>query len=212
MKFKPFVNIAKSDIEKKFNESQCKNFNTDLPEKWQGISITWEKEYLPIPVLIEKFNGPFGEVFLFGIKLETKYAKIHGKSLPDGHFITYLILEEKLDKGIVHQLAQRRRPDYSPEGVDIKCVDANDVNAEQASLAPQKPKWKKGEGLWPKLDEIPLFFLGQLYLPNRKETKEYLTYDKSIYLFWLNHCGNNVFSITAIDEDLQTSKEHYDSE
>jgi hypothetical protein len=57
-----------------------------------------------------------------------------------------------------------------------------------------------------------MIFIGQTALRENEVTKNYLTWDQTVFLFWESTGKGSVFKITTQDLNSQSAEEHYDTE
>lgn len=57
-----------------------------------------------------------------------------------------------------------------------------------------------------------MFFVGQVYLPDCEVARNWLTWDLSVFLFWISIDGVSHFKIFTQSTSAQTAEMHYADE
>jgi len=186
------------------------------PAAWQGLAVEWQDGYAPEPVFMGQCRLPNGaEAFVFGARFDTVKATIRGRSLPEGHFVEYLVAECSASSFAGwHRLYQKRGVVYSVNPGKGDHVSADDLSLDVVrTLSPGgTPLWKRDDAEWPTLDGSPMVFVAQFNLPETKITKNHLTWDKRVFLFWQHHAKGSCFKITTQDMDYESASDHYATE
>ena len=186
------------------------------PSFWSGMSVRWTTEDDPAPVFVERFPAPLdradGHLDLFGARYDIADALFDGASLGHGHLVEYFLVERPGGAWRARRLLQRRSVTYS-EGDEVDdYLPAGEVDAQTLCVG-RPPRWEaKSEAVWPTASGGPMLFVGQTRLPENEVTRTLLTWDRSLYLFWLRVEGSDHFKLVAQPVGRQTAEDHYSIE
>jgi hypothetical protein len=189
--------------------------SAELPHSWEGLNIEWSSDYKTDPVFIDQYIRPQDtDVYLFGVRYELNEASHQGEALPQGNFIEFILLEHLEGAPISHRLFQGLSVTYSSIQEKKDYISATSLtarNVAQLSFT-GRPRWKATEAQWPTWSGKPMIFIGQTALRENEVTKNYLTWDQTVFLFWESTGKGSVFKITTQDLNSQSAEEHYDTE
>ena len=124
------------------------------------------------------------------------------------------MVQHTSNEPVAHVLAQHRSTTYqsleetrdSVSGSDMKKKDLPTLCLGEA------PRWKAGAAQWPLLSGMPMQFVAQFGLLESEVTRRWLTFNESVFLFWLKHNGRDVFKITTQETRFQSAEDHYRAE
>ena len=112
--------------------------------------------------------------------------------------------------GATHWLKQRKdNVAYSSLYEKKDCISAGEIKGANELSLGRRPRWKKSEAEWAAYQGQPMRFLGQVDLPENDVTRKFMTWDKSVFVFWQSIVGGSVYKITTQSISLQTAEEHY---
>lgn len=179
-----------------------------------GQPVTWQPGYRPPLVYIGHAPVPgSGNVQLFGVRYSLDRKE--GGEPTTGFYMNYVVAERREGGGLrVHRLAQCRSVTYQT-GQDTKdAVFASDLKKKErvALCLTHEPKWKPAGAQWPLLDGVPMLFVEQFGLPENEVTRQWLTFNACLFLFWREVDGHSVFKIMAQDIKYQSAEDHYRQE
>ena len=182
---------------------------------WKDYTIKWLDGLEVPPVFLGQFRIPPHEdragcldVFLFGFRLELDRAAFSDFPVPDCHFVEYAVVE--LPSRKTHWLSQRMyNTTYSSLFEKKDCMPATQVKRVGELSLDRRPRWKKSEAEWATYQGQPMKFVGQIDLPENNVTRKFLTWDKSVFVFWQPSCADSVYKITTQSISAQTAEEHY---
>jgi hypothetical protein len=107
------------------------------------------------------------------------------------------------------RLLQRDSVTYSEADEHDDHVPAREIDPAKLSLG-SSPRWEsKSEGEWPTILGNPMLFVGQVALPDNDVTRTLLTWDATLYLFWLRLEGTDHFKIVEQNVLDQSGEDHY---
>jgi hypothetical protein len=151
------------------------------------------------------------DAYLFGVRFDLNKAAIRGRTLPEGYFLEYLVLDSAGTGQTIYRLRQHRTPTYSAKASGKDYIRANDLAEEQIAelLLNDPPRWKVEDAVWPNLDGRLMFFVGQAALVENEVTRRFLVWDKAVFLFWARESLGVAFKIVAQDIDYESAEEHY---
>jgi hypothetical protein len=165
------------------------DFVCSRPTSWQGLPVKWLTNTATMPVFVHQFavwcSGTWIEALLFGARYDLREAEVAGASLGGGHFVEYIVASrrEKSEWRFCH-LLQHASPTFSDGSQKGDYVHARDVSDPGSLSAARLPQWRTSEAIWPTIDGKPMMFIGQVELPDTPITREHLTWNASLYLFW----------------------------
>lgn len=196
---------------------------SNLPEDWFGMALEWEEDYQPTPVFLGKVDfdrrglgGDVGETtaFVFGFKIELAMARCAEASLPNGHFLSFIVVETRPDQDVVrHVLKQTESVTYSasPEVRDYEI--AAEMTSKVMPCLAAKPSWKPEDGYWPKENGVPMHFLKQWRIPRSEAAQVYFVASLDVFLFAAFRSNRELaFKITTQVTGDQTAEDHYRDE
>ena len=182
---------------------------------WKDYTIRWPKGLEVPPVFLGQFAIPPGEdrsslldVYVFGFRLELNRAEFSDFPVPDSFFVEYAVTEFPSRK--THWLSQRMyNTTYSSIFEKKDCTPATEIKRVDKLSLGRRPRWKKSEAEWATYQGQPMRFVGQIDLPENDVTRKFLTWDKSVLVFWQSIVAGSVYKITTQGISLQTAEEHY---
>lgn len=182
-----------------------------------GMPIEWSSTQDPVPVFVERFilpiEGTGHEVYLFGARYELVDVLVGGESYGDGHFVEHFVAQESSPgRWTLDRLVQRESPTYSAAAEADDYVHAKTIRDPSSLSFRHAPRWKPTDALWPTRLGTPMQFVGQVALPENDVTRTVLTWDVSLFLFWLRVDGHDHFKLVEHDPQAQTAEEHYADE
>lgn len=184
-----------------------------LPVTSFGKPVEWQTDYVPRPVYIGRCELPEqGELLVFGVRYE--FAQRTDPPPASGYFVRYLVVETTTDGPIAHVLGQQRSSTFQSleETSDsVFCSDLKKAAVKTLCLS-DPPRWKAGSAQWPLLRSTPMFYLAQFSLPENEVTRLWLTFNESVFLFWREEEGQNIFKITTQETRFQSDEDHYRAE
>ena len=195
---------------------------TDLvrgrPSRWLGLPVVWSNSADPIPVYIQRFSVPPGagtqDAFLFGARYDLAEAEVGGESFAPGHFVEYFVVTSVGSRWEAKRLLHRGSVTYSESEEQGDFVAAGEVDDPRARSLAEPPRWAHpSEAVWPTANGVPMNFIGQVHLPRTPLTETKLTWDTTLYVFWLqSDGGRDVFKIVHQDPSAQSAEDHYADE
>ena len=178
-----------------------------------GKPAAWEPGYLPQPVYLGRCALPGGsELHLFGVRDE--FSRRTDPPPATGYRMRYLVVEMAEGGPIVHRLEQQRSATFQSLEETRDTIFASDLKKAvvKSLCAGDPPRWKAGSAEWALLRGEPMEFLTQFALPENEITREWLTFNESVFLFWRQEEGRNVFKITTQETRFQSAEDHYRGE
>ena len=185
-----------------------------LPKKNSIYTIKWPKGLEIPPVFLGQFRIPPGQdrsgpldVYVFGFRLDFDRAAFSDFPVPHVYFVEYAVVE--FPSETTHWLKQRNSTTYSSLDEKKDHIAAAEIKrVAELSLAPP-PRWKQSEAEWATHQGQPMRFVGQIDLPENDVTRKFLTWDKSVFVFWQPIRAGSVYKITTQSISAQTAEEHY---
>ena len=177
-----------------------KDFVCERPTSWQGLPVKWLTNTAPVPVFVHQFvvmcSGTLVEALLFGARYNLHEVELAGVALGSGHFVEYIVASRR-EKGEwrVCRLLQRASPTFSDQAQKGDYLLARDVGDPASLSVARPPKWHISEAIWPITDGTPMVFIGQVDIPDTQITREHLTWNVSLYLFWARSAGTDRFKV-----------------
>ena len=165
------------------------DFVCSRPTSWLGSPIEWRTNTAPVPVFVQQFaawcsDAPV-EMFLFGARYDLSEVELAGATLGEGHFVEHIVASRReKTEWRVCRLLQHTSLTFSDRAEKGDYLPARDVSNPVALSAARPPKWDISEAIWPTIDGKPMLFIGQVDLPETQITREHLTWNVSVYLFW----------------------------
>lgn len=179
-----------------------------------GMSVEWPVDDDPILVFVDRFRSPVASsdgLFLFGARYDIAGALFEGEPLADeGWMVEFFLVESLTGAWRGRRLAQRGDIAFS-EGDDVDgWVAATEVDQAKRSLS-APPRWAsaKSDAHWPTADGQPMVFLAQTRLPDNDVTRTLLSWNDTLYLFWLEDEGRHRFKLMEQDGGQQSVEDHY---
>ena len=167
-----------------------------LPATSFGRPVEWRPDYLPQPVFIGRCVLPDGgELLMFGVRYDFQWRTEPAPG--DGYFVRYVVVQQTLDGPVAHVLAQHRSTTYQSLEETRDSVFGSDIKKKDlpALCSGEPPRWKAGEAQWPLLSGLPMQFVTQFALPENEVTRQWLTFNESIFLFWRETEGRAVSNL-----------------
>ena len=187
----------------------------ELPQDWHGSPVIWEKGYSISPVFIGQVTLRDGnDVYLFGARFELSKASVKGRKFTDGFFVEFFIAECPEDLVDWQRLHQKRGAVYASNPTKGDHISAEDLSSNVVrSLSHRNPPtWKADDAKWPTYETAPMDFVGQFSLPENEVTRQFLTWDMGVFLFWKQSSDGSCYKITTQDLDYQSASDHYANE
>lgn len=180
------------------------------------MPVQWSSEEEPIPVFVARFDAPLdgleGDLYLFGARYDTADALIDGSPVGDGHVVEYFLVERASAAWRSRRLLQRTSVTYSEADEHDDYAPARQIDQAKLSLG-RPPRWEStSEAVWPNTLGNPMLFVGQIRLPENEVTRTLLTWDTTLYLFWLRIEGSDHFKLVEQNVGEQSAEDHYAQE
>jgi len=186
------------------------------PTNWSGFSIRWLTNTAPVVVFMHQFaawgsDAPV-EMFLFGARYDLSEVELEGATLGPGQFVEYIVASRrKGSEWSVCRLLQHASPTFSDRSEKGDYVFAREMSSIAALSVARPPRWDISEAIGPTIDSKPMFFVGQVTLTDTQTTREHLTWNASVYLFWTRVEGTDRFK--AVEQAYgQSAEDHYATE
>ena len=150
------------------------------------------------------------ELYIFGASVKT------GETHPKFGEITRLelmVVEKKMETNeiIHHHLAQYNYSVMYKREFDktaYKCVDM--LKKKDILYLSKPPLWKATEASIPMFGDKLFHFCAQIYLPENNTTKQYLTWDTTLFVFlFVTEQDELLVQIFQQNTSQQTAEEHY---
>jgi len=186
------------------------------PTSWSGFSIRWLTNTAPVIVFVHRFaawgsDAPV-EMFLFGARYDLSEVELEGATLGPGHFVEYVVASRrKGSEWSICRLLQHASPTFSDRSEKGDYVFAREMSNIAALSVARPPRWDLSEAIWPTIDSKHMLFIGQVSLPDMPITREHLTWDVSVYLFWNRAEGRDRFKVVE-QAHGQSAEDHYATE
>ena len=189
----------------------------ESPVRWQGMPVSWEDGYMPIPVFIgQAVVSDDHNVYLFGARWETSQATIKGRSLPEGFFLEYYVVDYLSSGWTSQRLRQARGPVFGPaeERDDWRSVPDLSSDTVSSLSLDAAPVWADlVSAQWPTNGDRPMRFVRQFELSENETTRTLLTRDQWVYLFVdPESSADPVYKVVTQDTDGQSIEDHYAQE
>lgn len=180
------------------------------------MSVQWSSVQDPVPVFIARFDPPLDgledDLYLFGARYDTADALIDGTPIGRGHIVEYFLVERATAAWRSRRLLQRESVTYSEADEHHDHAPARQIDHATLSLG-RPPRWEsKSEAVWPTILGNPMLFVGETRLPENDVTRTLLTWDTTLYLFWLRIEGNDHFKLVEQNVGEQSAEDHYAQE
>ena len=195
-----------------------KNFAPSTPDKvsprleWDNEKFIWDLDYNPPLVFIGQVSCPNGsEALVYGIRFNYNRCKCNVPQAPNNHFVDFVVLELNSSSSRTHHLQQTDTVTYSINYESDDELFVSEMSKAQInSLSVNSvPNWKPRDAVWPTLDDEPMSFLNQFPIIKSPVTKEFLTSNETVYLFWSETDNGSAFKITTQDTIYQSADDHY---
>lgn len=183
------------------------------PTSWQGLSVKWRTDTAPAVVFVHQFaawrsDAPV-KMFMFGAKYDLNEAELTGTALSGGYFVEYFVASQReKTEWRICRLLQHVSPIFSDRAEKRDYVSARDVSDQVALSAARPPNWDVSEAIWPTIDCKPMMFIGQVDLPDVQTTRERLTWNVTLYLFWARVADADRFKVVA-QAGGQSAEDYY---
>lgn len=180
------------------------------------MPVQWSSVEEPVPVFVARFDAPHDgledDLYLFGARYDTADALIDGSPVGDGHIVEYFLVERADDAWRSRRLLQRTSVTYSEADERDDYAPARQIDQAKLSLG-RPPRWEsKSEAVWSTTLGNPMLFVGQSRLPENDVTRTLLTWDTTLYLFWLRIEGSDHFKLVEQNVGEQSAEDHYAQE
>jgi hypothetical protein len=151
-------------------------------------------------------------MFLFGARYDLSEVELEGATLGPGHFVEYVVASRrKGSEWSICRLLQHASPTFSDRSEKGDYVFAREMSNIAALSVARPPRWDLSEAIWPTIDSKHMLFIGQVSLPDMPITREHLTWDVSVYLFWNRAEGRDRFKVVE-QAHGQSAEDHYATE
>lgn len=192
------------------------NLLFNRPTCWSGLSIRWLTNTAPEVVFVHQFaawgsDAPV-EMFLFGARYDLSEVELEGTTLGPGHFVEYIVASRReRSEWSVCRLLQHASPTFSDRSEKGDYIFAREMSNIAVLSVARPPSWDVSEAIWPTIGSKPMLFIGQVTLPDTPITREHLTWDVSVYLFWNRLEDTDRFKVVE-QAHGQTAEDHYTTE
>ena len=155
-------------------------------------------------------SSTYRELYIFGASVKT--GEVHPK-FGELKRIEFMVAEKKMEPNeiIYHHLAQF---DYSImykrefDKTTRECVDM--LKKQDILYINKPPRWKASEASIPKYEDKLFYFCMQIYLPENETTKQYLTWNTTLFVFlFVTEQDEMLVQIFTQDTSQQTAEDHY---
>jgi hypothetical protein len=184
-----------------------------LPTHHFGKPIAWTDGFPPPPVFIGVATLPNGRtIALHGVRynLARRSDLPPDSPVPSGYFVNYVVLFSAAPADF-HVLRQWRSSTWQTGEETKDSVFPSDLKKkERAALCSgAEPAWKASEAQWPLDRGAPMRFVAQFVLPENEVTRQWLTFNEAVFLFWNESDGVATCKITTQEMKFQSAEDHY---
>jgi hypothetical protein len=185
------------------------NLDIDFPEIDGNPTVFIDKIILEKTELEILNSSVSRELYIFGAIVKT--GEIHWK-FGELKRLEFIVVEKKSETNefIHHHLVQDESVMYKRKK-DLTASECVDMLKKKDILCLRRlPKWKASDAGIPKYGDKLFYFCSQIYLPENKTTKQYMSWGTTIFVFLhVTEEDELLVQIFTQDTSLQTAEDHY---
>lgn len=149
------------------------------------------------------------DIYLFGAMVKT--GEVHSV-FGELKRLELIAVERKTatGDGIFHHLAQHNSVMYKRDSDDTttQCVDM--LAKKDIRFLRRLPRWKASDASIPVYQQQLFYFCRQIYLPDNKTNRQYMTWEASLFVFlFVTEQDELLIQLFSQDTSEQTAEDHY---
>lgn len=196
-----------------------------LPRLIGGDAVEWRQDYrTPPPVFIGQHAltpesasqagchlSYVRHLLLFGFRIPfSGLVNIPADYRPSDALLAFVVVE--CGAGVAdrcHELAQRGGPVYCEAPGPGDFVMADDLGRAKRPIFNARPKWRRGEGVWPTSNELLMPFVGEYGAVDTPVTREHFSALVRTYLFADVSRADLLIAVTTAFKGIPTAADRY---